>query len=891
MTPLRYRLHLTPDPAAGTFIGALTLDLADTAGLDGIRLDCLDLDIQAASIDGAPAAWRQEGDKLLLIPATPAADTISVQITYAGRLSDEPRGLYRGHGFIASQLQPNHARRVFPCLDDPGLRAVFELSVTVPDGQTAVSNAAILSHEAGIATFAPSPPLPTHLMAVALGAFHTTREGHVSLSTLVPGSNDAWVLRTAVDALAFFGDWLGVPYPFDKLDLVLLPRIGAVGMENTGAIFLRQASLARPTREAATLIAHEIAHQWFGGLVTPAGWDELWLNEGFATWLAPKAVAPDLADEAAEVAALRAALMADGGPAARPLVGPVPDDPALLFDVLTYRKGAALLRMLEGWIGESAMRGGLHLYMRDHALGVVRSSDLWAALDTASGKPVAAMAGDFVRRAGPVRIALTWDGGTVHISQPGDDPLTLPVRLRIATAAGEFRDTVLLDGPTASLTLPADVQYACADGYFRTGYPAGGPQPAALSESEAIVLIEDAWLDLWAGEIDLPAFLVLAGQALAAGRAVSVLRAHLSDLRDLLAGGARRPLYDAWLARLDPPSAGPAVAELMIRLADDEDAALAGLCAHNDPEILPDQLALLEGWPVLAAEGLLANPDVRAAAWNHIKIHWDRLGEAVQGLGGRGLVAGLAAFHDPAAASDIVRFFHGRPTPPGLAGALQRIAGRAGFRTWAQTAMDAFLIRQGVRGPAGDGQPMLAAMVAGFQGALVQRTMLADQGLPVAPWMHTPENLRGALGAVERTWLQSLRGDTPPPRDLAMRLAEDLEAAAADLTRLAGKLADNRDPAAAKSVVAGLARAAITAERRAELAVLATAVIDGGPSADPLRADLAERRAESAATRVWTLGPADRFTRYQRLDLRKAAGPAATILRDLAREMRTLLPR
>lgn len=889
VTPLRYRLHLTPNADAGIFTGALTLDAAGAARLETISLDCLGLEINAASIDGVPATWRQEGGKLQLIPAVPTGDVISIQIAYAGRLSDAPRGLYRGDGFIASQLQPNHARRVFPCLEDPGLRAVFELSVAVPDGQTALSNAAVASHEAGVATFAPTPPLPTHLMAVALGAFHTTRDGPVSLSTLEPGPNDPWVLRTAVAALAVFGDWLGVPYPFAKLDLVLLPEIGVAGMENTGAIFLRRASLTRPTREAATLIAHEIAHQWFGGLVTPAGWDELWLNEGFATWLAPKAVAADLADEPAEVAALRAALAADGGPGARPLSGPAPDDPADLFDVLTYRKGAALLRMLEGWMGEAAMRSGLGRYLRDHAFGVVRSGDLWAALEAASGKPVAAVAGDFVRRTGPTRIALRWEGATVHISQPDDDPVTLPVRLRIATDAGEVLDTVLLEGRTASLTLPADVRYACVDGYFRTHYPAGAPPLNALSESEAIVLIEDAWLDLWAGETDLPAFLDLARQALTAGRAVSVLRAHLADLRDLLAGGARGPVYDAWLARLDPPSPTPAFAELKGRLTDDEDAALAGLCAIPDPAALPDQLALFDRWPVLAAEGLLANPAVRAAAWSHIKAHWDQLGEAVQGLGGRGLVAGLAAFHDPAAAGDIVRFFRDRKAPPGLAGALQRIAGRTGFRAWAQTAMDAILIRQGVDNPAGDGQPMLAAMVAGFQGALVQRTMLADQGLPVAPWMHTPENLRGALGAIERTWLQSLRGEAPPPRDLAMRLIEDLEAAAADLARVGGKLADNRDPAAARSVIAGLARASITAERRAELAVLAAAVIDDGTSAAPLRAALAERRAESAATRAWTLGGPNVLTRFQRLDLRKAAGPAATILRDLARELRTAL--
>ncbi|MDB5469152.1 MAG: Membrane alanine aminopeptidase, partial [Caulobacter sp.] len=827
MTPSRYRLHLTPDAAAGTFSGELTLGLAVEAGTEAIVLDCLDLDIEAAWIDAAPVAWRLDGDRLMLTPTTPLGGRASVRIAYAGRLSDTARGLYRGEGFIASQLQPDHARRVFPCLDDPSLRAVLELSVTVPDGWTAISNAAVAGRDGITTTFAPTPPLPTHLMAVALGAFHTTGNGPVSLHTLAPGPNDAWVQDTAVAALAFFADWLGVPYAFGKLDLVLLPEIGVAGMENTGAIFLRRAAVARPTREAATLIAHEIAHQWFGGLVTPAGWDELWLNEGFATWLAPKAVAADLADDGSEVAALRAALNADSSPGARPLSGPVPDDPAELFDVLTYRKGAALLRMLEGWIGDAAMRAGLARYLADHALGVVRSGDLWAALEAASGQPVAAVAGDFVRRAGPARVALRWEGRTVHLAQAGDDLVTLPVALRIATGAGEHRHTVLLEGPTASLTLPGEVQWAVADGYFRILYPDGPPPPAALTPSEAIVLVEDAWLALWAGESDLPAFLDLAAQALTAGPAATVLRPRLADLRDLLAGGARQPLFDAWLAGLDPPGPAAGFADLQARLAEDEDAALAGLCALTDPAVLADQLALLDRWPVRATEGLLANPAVRAPAWDHLKRHWNRLGEAVQGLGGRGLVAGLAAFTDPAAAADIIRFFHDRPAPAGLAGALDRIASRAGFQGWARTAMDAFLLRQGASGPAGDHAPTLAGLVAGFQGALVQRVLLDSLGLAAPPWMHTAENLRGALGAAERAWLQSLGGQTPMPADLSRRLVEDLEAAAAQLAALTGKLLDARDRDAAPIVVAGLARAAITAERRAELAALAAAVTLG----------------------------------------------------------------
>jgi uncharacterized membrane protein (UPF0127 family) len=887
VTPLRYRLHLTPDPVAGTFAGEVALDLAGDAAT-AITLDCVDLDIAGAWIDGAPAGWRQDGGRLVVTGGAPLAGTASLRLTYAGRLSDQARGLYRGDGFVASQLQPNHARRVFPCFDHPALRSVLELSVTLPPGWTAVSNAAVAGRDGIVTRFATTPPLPTHLMALAAGAFHTTAEGAIALHTLSPGPNDAWVLDTAASALAFFGDWLGRPYPFGKLDLVLLPQIGVAGMENTGAVFLRQAAVARPTREAAALIAHEIAHQWFGGLVTPAGWDELWLNEGFATWLAPKAVA-GLADEAEEARALRAALVADSGPGARPLSGPAPDDPAQLFDVLTYRKGAALLRMLEGWIGEPAMRAGLNRYLADHALGVARSEDLWSALETASDLPVAAVAGDFVRRIGPARIALGWERRTVHIAQAGDDLVSLPIALRIATPAGEVRHTLLLEGPTASLTLPHEVSWAFAGGYFRTGYPDGRPPVAALSQAEAAVLVEDAWLALWAGEEDLPAFMALAEEALTAGRAAASLRPHLADLRDLLAGGARAALFDAWLARLDPPTSARSFADLQAELEVDEEGALRGLCALTDPAGLAGQLALLDRWPVLAAEGLLANPAVRLAAWDHLKTHWDRLGEAVQGLGGRGLVAGLAAFADPAVAADIARFFDGRPPPPGLPAALDRIASRVAFRAWAQTAMDAFLLRQGVEGPAGEGQPALAALLAGFQGALAQRTLLDGLGLAAPPWMHSPENLRGALGAVERSWLQSLRGAAPVPTELARRLVEDLEAAAGQLAGLVARLPEAKDREAALVVIAGLARAVVTAERQAELAVLAASLIEGDAAAGPARAILAGRRAESAAAQAWAADPPRNPTRFQRLDLQSDAALAAGRLRRLAQALRQAL--
>lgn len=907
VTPLRYRLHLAPDPVAGTFAGDLTVDLALDTGAEAIALDCLDLDIEAAWVDDAPAAWRLDGDKLVVTMPGPLVGTASVRLTYTGRLSDTPRGLYRGDGFIASQLQPDHARRVFPCVDDPALRAVLALSVTVAKGWTALSNAAIAGVTDQVTTFAPTSPLPTHLMAVAMGGFQTISKGAVSLHTLAPGPNDAWVLDTAVSALVFFGDWLGVACPIGKLDLVLLPETSAAGMENTGAIFLRQPSVAWRTREAATLIAHEIAHQWFGGLVTPAGWDELWLNEGFATWLAPKAlaaIAPDLVDEAAETRAIREALHADWAPTGRPLRQGADGSGGIaeLFDVIAYRKGAGLLSTLEGWLGEPAMRQGLTLYLQRHALGIARSADLWAALETAAGQPVAAVAGPLVDLAGAPAIRLDWRAEVLTVTRVDQGSGPLPLRLKVGLQDGQVASADCLLEGRAEISFNGPIIWAFANagagGYVRALPAAAVPPMALLSAAEATVVLEDAWLSLWTGETDLFACLGLIRAAADAGLALGSARNHLREIGDLLAGGARRQAFDRWRAGL------PALAEAPFPDFDglhaqldgstDREGIIASLCAIRDPAVLPRQLALLTGLTLsdaeaqLACEALLANTATAPGAWGWLKANWDEVGDRLVGWGGRGALAGLAAFADRAVARDIAAFFSGREVPGAertLQATLARIAGRAYFREQWQTPMDCLLMQTAMGGsPPTPRQSadrrLLGLLAAGFDGALLHRRILDQQGQPAPPWMHTAVNLQAALAAVERQAIQAWGGASPSVGELAQRLIEDLTAAAELADRLIRKLAEG-DAAIHAQAAATLVRGRATGDRRLLETVLMASLSGDGPGADRLRRQSRDEAPADAAFDPFLKTP----NRRQRLALKALLADTPTALRGLAAEI------
>ncbi|MDB4933978.1 MAG: peptidase [Labilithrix sp.] len=440
-TPLHYALAFDIDPRAPTFAGTARIDVAIPAKTSHVVLDAHALNVTDARaiVDDAPhparvslraahAARTPTPEELVLTfdpPLAPGRATLV--ITYSAPFDQELSGLYRvadgGNWYAFTQFEATDARRAFPCFDEPGYKVPFEVSVTVPKGMLAVANTPELARDASgdkIAfRFAETPPLPTYLVALAVGELEIkelarTTKPPIRLITVkgktAQGALGLEATSGLVDALA---TWFGIPYPYEKLDIVAVPEFGAGAMENAGLITFREELLlldparasVRSRRSQALVVAHELAHQWFGDLVTAAWWDDLWLNEGFATWMEWRIVdiwKPSFGAKNDAVVDQLGVMDVDALASARavrqPVVSTSEADEA--FDGITYEKGAAVLSTIERWIGEATFQRGVREYLTTNAFKSVHADRLFASLDRASGKDVTQMAATYLDRTG-----------------------------------------------------------------------------------------------------------------------------------------------------------------------------------------------------------------------------------------------------------------------------------------------------------------------------------------------------------------------------------------------------------------------------------------------------------------------------------------------------------
>ncbi|MGZ6241105.1 MAG: M1 family metallopeptidase [Candidatus Binataceae bacterium] len=437
VVPTHYAIDLKPDLITRAVPGSEIVDIKVLAPTDRLVLNALDMVVQSASLEGEPGQVATVTSQprmqtvTLAFPHALAAGLHKVSIAFTGRINSFGRGLFSvdyptAHGrkrMIATELEPADARRVFPCWDEPAFKATFEPSVTVPREFLALSNMPIAHKEAAGAgskrvSFGATPQMSSYLFVLVAGDLErlTGDANGVTVGVVtVAGKREQgrYALASAIDLLRYYNDYFGVKYPLPKLDLVAVP--GGVGgaMENWGGIVFNESILlfdpaSSPDalhRGIFGVLAHEMAHQWFGDLVTMGWWNDLWLNEGFASWMQNKAadkLHPDWEVWLNSGSAKQGAMDVDARRTAHPIQQPVADESEAesIFDSITYSKSQAFLRELEAYLGAEKFREGIRSYIATHAYSNATTADLWLALSRASGKKVAAIAIPYTEQPG-----------------------------------------------------------------------------------------------------------------------------------------------------------------------------------------------------------------------------------------------------------------------------------------------------------------------------------------------------------------------------------------------------------------------------------------------------------------------------------------------------------
>src|SRR6185436_5152914 len=492
---------------------------------DEVQLNAVELMITGVVAEGEEGT-RLEGTASL----DPATDRVhlrfpralrpgewSLRITFQGILNDQLHGFYRStfkgadgqtHVMAATQFEAVDARRAFPCWDEPALKAVFGVTLVVPDGYTAISNTAPVREESvgdgrRAVTFGDTIRMSTYLVAFIVGELESTEPVMVGKTPLrvwsVQGKRHlASYARTAgAFCLDFFERYYGIPYPGDKMDLLAIPDFAAGAMENLGAITFRETALLVDEAAAthsdleriADVVAHELAHMWFGDLVTMVWWNGIWLNEAFATFmemLAVHAWKPEWERWVNFGVSRAAAMGVDGLVSTRPIEFEVraPRDCEAMFDLLTYEKGAGVLRMLEQSIGATVFRDGVRRYLEHHRYGNAETTDLWKALGEASGLPIPEIMDAWIFRPGYPLVSVEADGTGVKLSQRRftylgaegnpDERWRIPIALRASVKGGWVDKRLLLGEAETRVELPAAPEWVLANtgghGFFRVGY-------------------------------------------------------------------------------------------------------------------------------------------------------------------------------------------------------------------------------------------------------------------------------------------------------------------------------------------------------------------------------------------------------------------------------------
>jgi puromycin-sensitive aminopeptidase len=562
VVPSAYRIFITPDLESATFAGRVEVDVEIAEATNVVKLNAIELDLGAATLTAAGTAHRSVELGLdeeyevatytfdATLPVGPAV----LEIAFSGILNDQLHGFYRStytdptgvkHTIATTQFENCDARRAFPCWDEPAFKATYQVNLTVPSQLAAYSNYPVssdvdLGNGQRTVSFATTMKMSTYLVAFVVGPFEETEvidvDG-VPLRIVYPiGNGHLTALASEAGAfgLRFFADYFDIPYPGEKMDMVAIPDFMQGAMENLGCITYRMsdllidpatASLAEMER-VAHVVLHELAHMWFGDLVTMEWWQGIWLNEAFATFmqvLSEDKFRPQWEMWTSFSAERDMALDIDGLHTTRSIEYEVvsPADTQGMFGRLTYEKGAAILRMLEQYLGPETYRDGIRNYLRKHSYGSTVTTDLWDAIEEVSGAPVRDVMNTWILQGGYPLITLQ-DGLISQIPfaygpASGESAIGSSWKVPVSTRSlkgGAVSVHLLEDEPIAIDADPPVVLNARGSGYYRARY--GVAESAALADHvdeldavERAVLLSDSWALLFSSQISADQFFTI----------------------------------------------------------------------------------------------------------------------------------------------------------------------------------------------------------------------------------------------------------------------------------------------------------------------------------------------------------------------------------------------
>jgi len=552
--PLHYHLTLEPNFETFKYDGEVTIDLDVVEDTKSITLNTLEIDVKetkvtsgSETIASSPKVTTDEDaqtTKVELDKAIPAGSKVQLHHKFTGTLNDKMAGFYRSSykdeagndkWMATSQMEPTDARRAFPCFDEPALKANFTVTLIADHNLTCLSNMDVASEkdvDSNISggkrkavTFNKSPLMSTYLLAFIIGELKVYETNEFRLPVRVyctPNQNPEhgkFSAELGAKTLAFYEKEFASEFPLPKMDMVAIPDFSAGAMENWGLVTYRVVDLMYDEKTAsastkeriAEVVQHELAHQWFGNLVTMDFWDGLWLNEGFATWMSwysCNAFYPEWKVwEGYVTDNLQSALGLDGLRSSHPVEVPVKkaDEINQIFDAISYSKGSCVIRMISKYLGEDVFMEGIRKYIKKHAYGNTTTEDLWAALSEASGKDVVHVADIWTKYVGYPVVTVTEDkkNSSVHLKQnrflrtadvkPEEDKTLFPIVLNLLTEKGVDKDSIL-DAREGNFKVP-DLDFfklnADHSGIYRTSYSAERLQKLGENAKAGLLTVED----------------------------------------------------------------------------------------------------------------------------------------------------------------------------------------------------------------------------------------------------------------------------------------------------------------------------------------------------------------------------------------------------------------